>query len=338
MMKISVIIPVFNVEPYISACIESVLNQDYPDLEVIIVNDCTPDSSVEIARDIIGKHLRGACVRIISHDHNQGQSAARNTGIEAATGNYLYFLDGDDYLPHDALSRLSQPAIAHGGVDFVIGNYDTVGALRPMLERLKLPDGVLTGNHAILRSFYHGKWHVLACNSLLRADFIRDNGLRFPPGLIHEDELWVYCIATCARSMGVVNAVTYHYVLHPGAVTSTVSRRNLDGLINVAAAMHRYIADTPRLQSDKYAMSVFEKKKFRFFQKIYKRSGDAAYTFEAYRLLRSLRFPSAPLCLPQALTALSYRLPLRQGYKFYAALEWLYYKKLRIKQRLSSHA
>ena len=138
--------------------------------------------------------------------------------------------------------------------------------------------------------------------------------------------------------MGVVNAVTYHYVLHPGAVTSTVSRRNLDGLINVAAAMHRYIADTPRLQSDKYAMSVFEKKKFRFFQKIYKHSGDAAYTFEAYRLLRSLRFPSAPLCLPQALTTLSYRLPLRQGYKLYTALEWLYYKKLRIKQRLSSHA
>ena len=294
MMKISVIIPVFNVEPYISACIESVLGQDYPDLEVIIVDDCTPDSSVEIARDIIGKHLRGACVRIISHDHNQGQSAARNTGIEAATGDYLYFLDGDDYLPHD--------------------------------------------DHAILRSFYHEKWHVLACNSLLRAGFIRDNGLRFPPGLIHEDELWVYRIATCARSMGVINAVTYHYVLHPGAVTTTVARRNLDGLVNVVKAMHRYIADTPRLQCDKYAMSVFEKKKFRFFQKIYKHSGDAAYTFEAYRLLRSLRFPSAPLCLPQLPASLSYRLPLRQGYKFYAALEWLYYKKLRIKQRLSSHA
>lgn len=337
MMKISVIIPVFNVEPYISACIESVLNQDYPEMEVIIVDDCSPDSSIDIARSIIGKHPRGACAHIISHNRNQGQSVARNTGIDAATGDYLYFLDGDDYLPRNALSLLSKPAIAHG-TDFVIGNYDTVGASRPMLELLKLPDGVLTGNKAVLRSFYHEKWHVLACNSLIRAGFIRDNGLKFSPGLIHEDELWVYQMAACARSMAVVNAVTYHYVLHPGAVTSTVSRRNLDGLVNVVKAMHRYIADTPRLQNDKYAMSVFEKKKFRFFQKIYKHSGDAAYTFEAYRLLRSLRFPSAPLCLPQALTALSYRLPLRQGYKLYAALEWLYYKKLRIKQRLSSHA
>lgn len=338
MMKISVIIPVFNVEPYISACIESVLNQDYPDLEVIIVDDCTPDSSIDIARSIIGKHPRGACAHIISHNRNQGQSVARNTGIDAATGDYLYFLDGDDYLPHDALSRLSQPAIAYGGIDFVIGNYDTVGASRPMLERLKLPDGVLTGNKAVLRSFYHEKWHVLACNSLIRAGFIRDNGLKFCPGLIHEDELWVYQMAACARSMAVVNAVTYHYVLHPGAVTSTVSRRNLDGLVNVVKAMHRYIADTPRLQCDKYAMSVFEKKKFRFFQKIYKHSGDAAYTFEAYRLFRMLRFPAAPLCLPQSSAALCYRLPLRQGSKLYLALQWLYYKKLRIKQRLSAHA
>lgn len=338
MMKISVIIPVFNVEPYISACIESVLGQDYPDLEVIIVNDCTPDHSIDIATDIIGKHPRGACAHIISHSRNQGLSAARNTGIDAATGDYLYFLDGDDYLPHDALSRLSKPAIAHGGVDFVVGNYDTVGASRPMLERLKLPDGIMTGNRAILHSLYREKWHVMACNSLIRAGFVSGNGLRFLPGLIHEDELWIYQMATCARSMGIVNAVTYHYVLHPGAITSTVARRNLDGLINVIRAMHRYIADTPRLQNDKYAMSVFEKKKFRFFQKIYKHSGDAAYTFEAYLLLRSLCFPSAPLCLPQAFTALSYRLPLRQGYKLYAALEWLYYKKLRIKQRLSSHA
>lgn len=336
-MKISVIIPVFNVERYIAACVESVLGQDYPEMEVIIVDDCSPDSSIDIARSIIGKHPRGACAHIISHNRNQGQSVARNTGIDAATGDYLYFIDGDDYLPRNALSLLSKPATEHG-TDFVIGNYDTVGASRPMLERLKLPDGVLTGNHAILRSFYHEKWHVLACNSLLRAGFIRDNGLRFPPGLIHEDELWVYRIATCARSMGVVNAVTYHYVLHPGAVTSTVARRNLDGLINVVKAMHRYIADTPRLQSDKYAMSVFEKKKFRFFQKIYKRSGDAAYTFEAYRLFRMLRFPAAPLCLPQSSAALCYRLPLRQGSKLYLALQWLYYKKLRIKQRLSAHA
>ena len=104
-MKVSVIIPVYNVALYVERCLLSVLNQTWQDLEVLVVNDCTPDNSMEIVRRVVVGHPRGAMVRVLEHEVNRGLSAARNTGIRAATGDYLYFLDSDDYLPSDSMSR-----------------------------------------------------------------------------------------------------------------------------------------------------------------------------------------------------------------------------------------
>ncbi len=90
-MKVSIIIPVYNVAKYIERCLLSVLNQTWQDLEVILVNDCTPDNSMEIAGKVIALHPRGAMVKCLEHEKNRGQSAARNTGIRVATGDYLLF-------------------------------------------------------------------------------------------------------------------------------------------------------------------------------------------------------------------------------------------------------
>ena len=95
-MKVSIIIPVYNVSLYIERCIKSVMSQTYQDIECILVNDATPDDSIAIAERLIADYNGTIQFRILNHEHNKGQSTARNTGIDASTGDYLYFLDSDD--------------------------------------------------------------------------------------------------------------------------------------------------------------------------------------------------------------------------------------------------
>jgi glycosyltransferase involved in cell wall biosynthesis len=107
MLKISIIIPIYKVESYIERCNTSVLRQTYRNLEVILVDDYTPDSSMEIAKAVINENQNcGMNFVFLKHDHNFGLSAARNTGINAATGDYLFFLDSDDELPNLAIENL----------------------------------------------------------------------------------------------------------------------------------------------------------------------------------------------------------------------------------------
>ena len=108
MTTISIIIPIYNVEPYIIRCVDSVLRQTYRQLEIILVDDCSPDHSMEIAR----KHIeastssKGLKFKYIKHEKNRGLSAARNSGLDAATGEYIYFLDSDDEITEEEKSEL----------------------------------------------------------------------------------------------------------------------------------------------------------------------------------------------------------------------------------------
>ena len=106
-MLISIIIPIYKVEPYIVRCIDSVLNQTYRELEVILVDDCSPDKSMTMARDYIEQSSLSKDLQFIylRHEKNKGLSAARNTGINSATGKYVFFLDSDDEITPDCLEK-----------------------------------------------------------------------------------------------------------------------------------------------------------------------------------------------------------------------------------------
>ena len=110
-MKVSIVIPIYNVSAYIENCLESVRKQIYQDLEVILVDDCGTDNSMEIVQEYLEYH-NFVEVKIIHHTHNRGLSAARNTGLEAATGDYVYFLDSDDALMEDCIFILVAPVEA----------------------------------------------------------------------------------------------------------------------------------------------------------------------------------------------------------------------------------
>ena len=108
-MTISVIIPVYKVEKFVRCCIESVIAQECTDfnIECLIVDDCSPDGSMSIVHDVIDRY-KGTCIsfHVIRHEKNMGLSAARNSGIAAAIGDYLFFIDSDDYIPEHAFTNM----------------------------------------------------------------------------------------------------------------------------------------------------------------------------------------------------------------------------------------
>ena len=118
-MKVSILIPVYGVEKYIERCARSIFEQTYQNLDIVFVDDCTPDKSIEILRRVLDDYPeRKAQTRIIRHEHNQGLAAARNTAVAAATGTFLTHVDSDDWLELDAVEELVKKQV-ETGVAFV---------------------------------------------------------------------------------------------------------------------------------------------------------------------------------------------------------------------------
>ena len=123
--KLAPMFGVYNVEKYVAECLNSVISQtyDHSKIECIIVNDCTTDDSMDIVYEIIKKYDGGMSFIICRHEHNEGLSAARNTGIEVAKCNYIFFIDSDDYIYPNSLELLLNASKIYGYSDMVVGNF-----------------------------------------------------------------------------------------------------------------------------------------------------------------------------------------------------------------------
>ena len=217
--KVSIIIPVYGVEPYIADCLESVISQSYKgDLECIIVNDCTPDKSMEIISARLKEYNGNIDFKIVNLKQNGGLSHARNVGMAESTGDYIYFLDSDDEVSKDCISVLVEPLHSQE-YDMVIGNYITTGTSIKM-PPLLLEDGAYY-DEKILQSKMNGYWYQMAVNKLYRRKFLADNTLVFCEGLLHEDELWSTEVAFLLKSMySVSHSNTYIYKVREGSITT----------------------------------------------------------------------------------------------------------------------
>ena len=179
-MRVSIIIPVYNVAEYIEVCLESVFIQTYSDIEVILVDDCGSDNSVELARQFIEVHRLFNC-RIITHSHNRGLSAARNTGLINATGEYVFFLDSDDSITPDCIEKMTTPLAQHD-YSFVIAGYRIApGNEKELLSMDK--EYWVKNNEDVLASYVEGEWYMMAWNKLCNRDFLLRNNLLFEEGL-----------------------------------------------------------------------------------------------------------------------------------------------------------
>ncbi len=223
-MKISIIIPVYNVAPYIEECIQSVMNQTYKNLEVLIVDDCGTDNSMDLVFRMLGNQevvvRQNILFRVIHHDRNKGLSEARNTGIEEASGDYIYFLDSDDYIVPNCLELMATKALeTHADCiesRFLTSNDDT----------RKFPIGYKESKKEIMNLFYVRTMHIEAWGRLVKRDLIIKNHLRFFKNLISEDVPWsleVYCLA---NSFYFIDDKLYIYRKREGSIMTSEKFEN----------------------------------------------------------------------------------------------------------------
>lgn len=243
---VSIIVPVYNVEPYIEACLRSVMRQTYQGrMECIVVDDCGTDQSMEIVSKLISDYSGHIIFQVVHHDHNRGLSAARNTGIDIAKGDYLFFMDSDDELTDDCIERLSEP-LQESCWDIVIGKFETLdeeGSFDNTLHGvLKLPDKTCLKGKEVVDSYCNEEWVSMAWNKLYRTDTVRMHQIRFLEGICFEDEPWTLQMACISQSLFVVRQTTYLYRRRTNSITTIAQN---DKSIAVDAFFH-YVVEMVR--------------------------------------------------------------------------------------------
>ncbi len=225
MPAISVIIPVYKVEPYLDACVSSVVGQTFSDLEILLVDDGSPDRCPELCDAWAKKDPR---VRVI-HQENGGLSAARNTGIEAATGEFLAFVDSDDMLEPDALRRAweAQQACQADLVIFNLVYVDEHNHPLPAPDFSGFRDEVLTADEVWQRYFALAEqkiYYVVAWNKLYRRELFKT--LRYAPGKRYEDQFLLPGLLAQCKTVACLRYVGYRYAQRGGSIMAQGSSRN----------------------------------------------------------------------------------------------------------------
>lgn len=218
---ISIIVPVYNAEPYLDNCLDSIAAQTWENLEVWLVDDGSTDASPALcdARAAADSRFH------VLHQANAGVSAARNAALERATGQYLQFVDGDDYLPSTATERLVRTAGATGA-DLVIGRFWRVAGTRKALQGHIRRDGVFTRREfaeEMLKApanFYYG----VLWNKLYRRDLIRMAQIRFENVVFAEDQLFNTRYLQAAQRFTAIDEAVYCYIQNPQSVCHTQVR------------------------------------------------------------------------------------------------------------------
>lgn len=231
---VSIIVPCFNVEKYVEECIDSVILQDYENWECILINDGSRDNTFDIIKNI---ELKESRIRVFTQE-NLGLSATRNKGIENANGEFLFFLDSDDILSHDAISTLVSSFQNNDIICGIITSFtlskrnDTRG-----LQLFHPKEGAINFENSdfeVLRRTMETGLTPVAQNRLYRKDFIEQHQLRFKSGILHEDELWFFETMLFAKNVKFINKETYFYRIdNQDSITKNVGDRNLESYIQI---------------------------------------------------------------------------------------------------------
>ena len=229
MKEVSIIIPIYNVEKYVAECLNSVISQtyDHSKIECIIVDDCTPDRSMDIVKDIIGQYKGDMTFLTIRHEKNIGLSACRNTGMKYSMGKFIYFVDSDDYIYDNAIEILMKAYEDNPDAEIVTGNaYDEFHNYN--LFRFDKTKTFVNMNHLFLGV----NWIISAWNSLVKKELIDRAGVRFMPRIYFEDNLWNYNLLPNAKKAIIVPDVTYFYRKNQSGIMLSVRKEKVEKCCN----------------------------------------------------------------------------------------------------------
>jgi len=216
-MNISVIVPIYNTEPYLSRCLDSLVNQTLKSIEIICINDCSTDNSLSILRKYAAKYSQ---LKIINFEKNQGVSVARNAGMEIAKGEYIGFVDSDDYVDLDFYKKLYEKALDSGL---------TTDMIRGEIKFKTFSDK----NYHIqeVRKFYaldelnllYAHWSFI-----YRASFLRKNKINYPIGIkISQDIVFLAKSVIFSNKIEMVYGYYYYYAKRPGSSTISIEKEIL---------------------------------------------------------------------------------------------------------------
>lgn len=218
---VSIGIPVYHVEQFIEKCLLSVLNQTYSNIEIITVDDCGNDKSMDIVYDIQKHHPKGLHIKILKHEVNKGLGEARNTAIDNATGKYIFFLDSDDFIEPEAIELMVNEAEKHH-TDAVLASNQTVdypgGEIRPSFayKERQIVDGEDAFANIVCANL---RWNITitSWNILFNLDFLRRNDLRFSVRFC-EDSLFLSDYYSFVKKAVLLPNITYNYVIREGSL------------------------------------------------------------------------------------------------------------------------
>lgn len=219
--KVSVIVPTYNVEQYIGECLDSLVNQNLGEIEIIVVDDGSSDASGKIADEYAVSHDN---IKVI-HRENGGLSAARNSGIDVAVGEFIYFLDSDDYLVPDALEILYNQCVAKelDVIKFVAYSFTEPDKKLEWTEDYKYKGeypGVYSGIEALQLFIDNDDAGYPNCGLIFtRRSVVEEHGLRFCDGIIHEDNLYHYQLLAIAKRVAILNRPLHCRRYRSGSIT-----------------------------------------------------------------------------------------------------------------------
>lgn len=228
-MLISIIIPIYKVESYLRECVDSVLCQTYRDIEVILVDDGSPDGSPAICDEYAQKDAR---VKVI-HKPNGGLSDARNAGIEVASGEYVVCLDSDDFwIGMDALRQAAKELEYYP--DILCFNYITICLNGEKIYPRGIQLSSINGRsraEALTALMQGGKFIVSACNKFVKTSLLKEHKILFKKGIVSEDIDWTFQMMPYVQVMRGFDIPFYGYRKREGSITNTIGRKNIEDLL-----------------------------------------------------------------------------------------------------------
>lgn len=230
---ISVIVPVFNIQDYIGNCIESIITQSYPDLEIILVDDGSTDRSGNICNEYMKADER---IQVI-HQTNKGLSAARNSGLDAAKGEYICFVDGDDFIHRDMFMYMTH-VLEKQSVELVACDFVLVSANQSFLKATQIKDD--EDIHIYSRDEAMSKISASSCGKLYRADLFKT--IRYPVGRYHEDEYVIHQLIYQTHKVAKLDIGLYFYVKQrAGSITTKAIGERIDDALGAYDARIMFV-------------------------------------------------------------------------------------------------
>lgn len=241
-IKISIIVPIYNVEKYIKRCMDSLISQSFSDYEIVVINDGTLDNSMEYVYELQKKHTN----IVICERENGGLSAARNTGIALARGEYVLFCDSDDALQENCLKMIYEEA-QNKNLDLLLYDAQTIWEMETEKKgnsytRENITQVVLSGEQMLEELVNKKKYRASACMYLIKRELLVKYNLLFLENILHEDELFTPILFMKAQRVEHRNWMIYkRYVREGSIMTSANMAKRLKSLENVISGLVEYI-------------------------------------------------------------------------------------------------